>query len=835
MSSQTDCRWVWRLAFVFAIAAVTALGGEVSYSTKPTASRNGEKTKIDFAVSAPTDVEVAVLGADGAVVRHLAAGVLGAKNPPPLPLKEGLAQSVEWDGKDDAGKTVPGPVKVRVRAGMSVKFGKIIGTSPYTGEVGSGGNGAAVAPDGTLYVKMTSAVGDLHAGMPWQLRRFDKTGKYQKTVLPYPPSTPPDKTSGFHLLDAGDGLLTPGHNSGLDVVLFNFGSSIYSRVVDGNVIFVDPSAKLTFFKVDGSNATKTVSMRSKPEKLKWSAWLSPQMAFSPDGKYAYYSNLANTPSEANVHPSKMDPQFPQGRIYRQDLTRPGSDPEKFYDLELPDYDKQKYWLPNAWNMRTAAAGVDVDAKGNIFVCDLVNQEVLEISPDGKKLSATKVPWPDKVMVSSKTGTLYVLSCSVSDSHPKFRANAATMLKVTGRGADAKVTAKLPLKGIPPDSIALDDSGAAPILWLGGGGQLVRVEDRGAELADGGAGILNADKNVIDFVCYGAVDTETEQVFITSGTGAIWRYSGDTGEGGRTPLAGIDLAVGPSGQICVWPGWSGVLKHLTRDFKSAPLSGTGNDMYGNATCRAGRGNSVGGLGFDSHGRLYITNGCNVCLVQVYEADGKLIDYDRKAVHGPGGAATDIKTPVPALITGMVDMSGSVRADAAGNAYVLQIGVPKGHVPPKGFEKDPAYLGANGTIFKFGPKGGEFQKGEPVGALKTYNSLCGPISGNWNSTGSCCHCTKPRFDVDPYGRLYIPNGWTYKVTLVDNSDNQILSFGGYGNWDAQGPASSEPKPEIPLGWPVYAGASDKYIYVGDALNHRVVRADKKFALEQTVDIK
>src|SRR6185369_2382374 len=151
----------------------------------------------------------------------------------------------------------------------------------------------------------------------------------------------------------------------------------------------------------------------------------------------------------------------------------------------------------------------------------------------------------------------------------------------------------------------------------------------------------------------------------------------------------------------------------------------------------------------------------------------------------------------------------------NAYVLQIGIPKGHVPPKGFEKDPAYLGASGTIFKFGPKGGEFQKGEPVGALKTYNSLCGPISGNWNSTGSCCHCTKPRFDVDPYVRLYIPNGWAYKVTLVDNSDNQILSFGGYGNWDAQGPASSEPKPEIPLGWPVYAGASDKYIYVGDAL--------------------
>ena len=38
-------------------------------------------------------------------------------------------------------------------------------------------------------------------------------------------------------------------------------------------------------------------------------------------------------------------------------------------------------------------------------------------------------------------------------------------------------------------------------------------------------------------------------------------------------------------------------------------------------------------------------------------------------------------------------------------------------------------------------------------------------------------------------------------------------------------------IPLGWPVFAGASDKYVYVGDALNHRVVRADKVFAAEES----
>ena len=39
---------------------------------------------------------------------------------------------------------------------------------------------------------------------------------------------------------------------------------------------------------------------------------------------------------------------------------------------------------------------------------------------------------------------------------------------------------------------------------------------------------------------------------------------------------------------------------------------------------------------------------------------------------------------------------------------------------------------------------------------------------------------------------------------------------------------------MGWPVTAGASDRYVYVGDALNHRIVRADKKFALDASVDI-
>ena len=94
---------------LFATVAVcrVALAGEAAppkFAKKPTATRAGDKMKVDFAVDRETDVAVFIENAQGKVVRHLAAGVLG-KNPPP-PLKAGsLEQSVEWDGKADYGRS----------------------------------------------------------------------------------------------------------------------------------------------------------------------------------------------------------------------------------------------------------------------------------------------------------------------------------------------------------------------------------------------------------------------------------------------------------------------------------------------------------------------------------------------------------------------------------------------------------------------------------------------------------------------------------------------------------------------------------------------------------
>ena len=625
-------------AFPLAVSlwlATSASGGEApGFAMPPKAAREGEGVKVAFAVSAPTDVEVAILDAQGNVVRHLAAGVLGGDVPPPEPLRPGLAQSLLWDGKDDLGQPAAGgPFKARVRAGMGVEFGRIIGGSPYTGVVDSMPfrapvNGLAVDEKGNLYVKMHSAVGSHgNSGMwPWHIRKFDRTGKYIETILPYPPSTDPSKASGFKLLETGDGSFTPANLYSLYPVFYVFGNEVYNQVVDGSLLFIHTEERrLNFFKLDGSNAVRTVVMWPPGAKLKCPVWLDIQVALSPDRRFAYHSNAAGTAYDGKK-PSDIDPEWPQGRIYRQDLSAAPiagdghPPPERFFDLQLPDW----------------------------------------------------------------------------------------------------------------------------------------------------------------------------------GTGS----------------------------------YAGPIVRYTRELEPAPLPTTGKHTYGSLYGRAGRGCSVCGLDVDARGTVYATWGSNDCHVRAYDPNGQLVPSERTAKLGEG----EEKGEAPALITGVSGYGGSIRVDPAGSIYLAQQGVPKDHKPPKGFEKDEAYRNAIGSILKFGPKGGERSKGDDAmlgfSGVQAIYPGCGPIS-RWRCVGACA-CTKPRFDVDAYGRPYIPNAITFCVSVRDNAGNEIVRFGHYGNFDAQGPGSKEPKPEVPLGWPVAAGASEKSIYVGDCLNHRVVRVDKAFAAEAVCSI-
>jgi hypothetical protein len=77
--------------------------------------------------------------------------------------------------------------------------------------------------------------------------------------------------------------------------------------------------------------------------------------------------------------------------------------------------------------------------------------------------------------------------------------------------------------------------------------------------------------------------------------------------------------------------------------------------------------------------------------------------------------------------------------------------------------------------------------------------------------------------------MPNCITSKVTIIDNNDNVIGTFGSYGNLDSRGLGSLIPQPDIPLAWPTGAGASEDYVYVSDLVNDRLVQVKLNYALD------
>lgn len=831
------------------LALIAADPSDLRFAEPPRVVRDGNQTRITFALSRASDVEVAVVDGTGRVVRHVAAGKIGVERPVP-PLAAGLQQSLTWDGKNDDGQPVRGPHQVRVRAGLGVRFERMIGGSPYTGSVvqmpyRAPVNGLAVDPEGRLFVKLMSSVGSHgNSGMwPWHVRQFDRTGRYVRTLLPYPPSTKPDTAVGYTLLDAGDGQFRPANQNSLYPVFAVLGNEILPRTAKDEagglaLVYVHTEKRrLNFLSLDASHRVREVVMWPDDAKLNCPSWLDIQVALTPDGRYAYYSNVAGVPYDGKK-PDDIDPRWPQGRLYRHDLSRSDAVPEPFFDLALPDFDREPYWMPSAWDKKSAAAGIDVDAEGRVLVGDLVNGQVVEITPEGRLASRTPVAWPDRVLVGRKSGTLYVVSRKVSRGYLP----PGTLYKITGRGEAAKIVAELPLKGTIGGAMTLDESGDVPVLWLAGAmkdgekdsEQLWRVEDRGSELAVTASDVLNRDPNAITFVGYMDVDREAELVYVTRSGGTVWRYDGRTGAGGPLPFKAVDVAIGQGGHIYTWGhdgSYQGPIARYTRLLEPAPLPGHEKHTYGYLYGRAGRGSSVCGMDVDSLGRVFATYGSNDCHVQAFGADGRLVDFPQKITvqtnRGP--------EQMPVAIAGVLGYGGSLRLDREGNLYLLQQGVPADFTPPPGYEKDEAYRHAVGTIYKFRPAGGTIRSAswavkEVEGAVAAYPD-CGPIS-RWRAVGSCA-CTKPRFDVDDFGRLYVPNGITFSVSVRDNAGHELVRFGGYGNLDSQGPLSTEPTPAVPLGWPVTVGATDEAIYVGDCLNHRVVRAKKTFAVSASVE--
>ena len=815
----------------FALVCSLAAAGEVTFSTKPTAAKADGKVRITFTVSGRTDVEVSVLDAQGKVVRHLAAGVLGGEKAPPPPLKKGLSQSLEWDLRDDIGKPAKGaPFKVRVRAGTRPKLGTVLGEPDA---LGSKIYGLATDRRGELYV----ATGGGYGKNIFTIKVFNRKGEYLRTIFPYPASLKPEEVAGFGKGTSRDGKLNPPqYNALLPWIYPNALGGMLGNTVKSNVLWLtNGKGQISKIRADDGACISWGGAGSPARPAQgpicWAA--------SPDGRKLYLAGWYDKRGKVA-----------DGQVFAVDPSSGRRTP--FVKIDVP---ADNFWAKerNGWynytnwgrkNGLSALHGLAVDEEGRVYVCDRVNQRIGVYDSGGKYLGGTEVKWPDHVALSPKGEELYVTTRRIVNGYKAF--NEVKVVKLSG-WKDGKVLAEITLPGKNAPSMAVDATSDPAVIWLSNVGEgeinkdgrgintggVTRIEDRGASLAV--TGKLGGKPVMPEAVVKVWADPRTDDIVVSNGWSGLTRLDGVKGEKKPFPLKGMDLCFGPDGNIYVYgqKGWHELVTRFDRGFKPAPFPGTGKntttmdsrgkDVYG----RYGHGWCNKGLYVGPRGRIYVYSMYDWAkyFMVVWDASGKAEKHDR----------------VAGSLVGPLDaQGGGVRADAAGNVYVGLHGAPAGSKAAA----DPRRI--KGAVVKFPPTGGGYVKAGKEGNGKKGLAWTGSRIGNFVEGGEVaypilapqvnggCVCKEARFDLDGWGRLYVPNALDYYVDVVDNAGNRVARFGYYGNGDSRGPESAVPDPEIALGWAicVSAGQIEKdRIYVADGLNRRVVRVDLEHDAEET----
>jgi DNA-binding beta-propeller fold protein YncE len=882
-----------RFAAVLVALMLVAQGcaAALEFRQAPAARQEGDTVRIDFAVSGPTDVEVAILDAQGEVIRHLAAGVLGGENPPPAPLAAGLSQSLVWDGKDDLGEVARGgPFRVRVRAGMEVGFGRTVGDSPYNFRE-TICRGLAVDGNGDLYEMRQRSRG----GVLFFLRVYDREGNYLREILPYPAtldSKSREAIGAVRLPDSGE--LVPRSYYSLWPVFYPFSKrgrapSVKLACLDvkgGSLVLLAESFDQMYRirKRDGGVVTEPFAEKLWDEnvRLAGSSACGPVMAAaSPDGETLYFAGYAGIPPKGE----KLHPAWPDGRIYRMELADRGSGrTQVFADVQLPEDAPPPAQAWDIFRYRTALHGLKVDSQGRVFVCDAAGGKVWVFDKDGNAVSSVDVPHAYMVEVDEKSGALYVLT----RYNAQYRVWPRSLVKLSGWKPGSEVVSSLefPAQGGSADPfLAADFSGEVPQLWLGGCPRtesLLRIRDLGEKL-EVIEDLADRGKEASGFAVRLAVDPEADLVYINNGWADNLRYDGITGayagpldeDGNPKSVIGSELAVRRDGMVYAGaPNYSGQFTRLNRDLTPAPFP-DGRSKLGFYYGRMGGGYFGNhGSAVTPEGRLLVMNMFNWCQYAVFEVgpDGRGVAHERLKdaawSHTKEYQEAGIRG---ALVGWLPSQCGGVKVGPRGYVYIGLRALPRDYEMPDELASVPGYLEMTGSIIKVKPTGGglypddgstgmwksgevefeipaEFGEGVALtgirtqhgerprqtffqDAVKAYPRLS--VFSGWGRSDYCV-CQTPRFEVDDYGRLYIPDALTCSVRVVDNQGNQVCRFGGYGNHDSQGPGSAFLEPAVPLAFPIAVQLSFKHIYVADCANRRVLRLDPKYELESTCTI-
>ncbi|MFC1672332.1 hypothetical protein ACFL01_04285, partial [Planctomycetota bacterium] len=430
------------------------------FAQKPAVARKGGTVTITFASKGACDAAVAIVDKDGKIVRHLAAGVLGKNAPWPF-TQNSLSQSLEWDGKDNRGRSAPAGCRAKVSLGLGAEY-----------DASYGGDRRNVAPLGAPVSMICDPEGNLIVMMntyhhPFEIRILDRNGQYVRTLAPFPANTPAGEVPLVKFTTRWDGLQIPvvgGHSP-----MYHITPKRQTMVVTPDckeLIFWSPNhawdapPKTSVLKVglDGSWKKTHRWLVGGARKGVIQGWKAQHMAISPDGKWLYFGS-----------PIK----FGQHAVFRAPVENPGAVAPYLGEVGKAGADDTHFNRPT---------GVACDKDGNLYVSDFVNKRIQVFSPDKKLLRSIPFENPEQLLVHPKTGRIYVMKMKGL----KYDGNACGwpnwICALTPEGV-LEATVEFKPFGAnwvesKPGGFCLDPSGDEPAIWINSANGLKRYVDKG---------------------------------------------------------------------------------------------------------------------------------------------------------------------------------------------------------------------------------------------------------------------------------------------------------------------------------------------------------------------
>jgi len=608
-----------------------------------------------------------------------------------------------------------------------------------------------------------------------------------------------------------------------------------------------------------------------PDRLSYTSG-NHALAASPDGKWLYLTGLRGRFGAFKVSPyGDPDRLAPAHAVYRVPWDTDAPLDKPFIGAAMvPGSDNDQLNTPTS---------VATDAKGNLYVADTGNNRIQVFDPEGRHRHTIKLSRPAWLDVDQKTGALYALADIVRGKlkeHWSFR-----LVKLAPLPAPRIVFEKAFDYGLAASDpvFCVDAWTTPPTLWLTHRhGEIALYEDRGESLALKHEFVEDVRKagHIPFFFSSGyrhclSADPVHGHLYLYQGD--LYRFEPSTGRCVHLELPKVggemdEFLVGPDG-LAYLRTCNYILRYELDAWRPVPYD------YGELVS--------GGWGFKSRGAIRFPwphvfhcqtgfgvapNGDllalgiyseafeNLRVSSAWHMDGggsrkskDLEGFFRPKPH-PGRPAT--RAGVNVLCTwdrrgeeklfdavkGIPIQSSCVRGDREGNIY-LGFGAQK-------YDEDGQVIYGN-SLVKFTRHGGQFLFSEagapPLGDppkrppefrhlrhfgadIWTRGQLLWAYGGVNTMVRGTCFCPQLRFDVDLYGRVFVPEAHRCSVAVLDTNGNFILRLGKYGN------ADSGRGPDIALAFCTYLAVDGlrNRLHLADSGNQRIVSVALRYASEE-----